>query len=372
MEIPMLLGLSYSFLGIIGALLFAFYLITHWTIWFFVLQKYSITIAVVFVLLSAALGYFFTWFLLGIEGVRSVWALLIAVILSMVMLLSNLRRLPQANKVSEATKRFTRMPLGFELMTFAFSVSYMYAVNINGLEDFHSTFSWSLLVFSLALLAIVLILRKWITLGTLFSLAAPLMIIGLLITSFTEFNHVLLFNLFNFGFFTYLVFVVLLYCGFVKEQGGNGLRSACLVILSIFVGCFVGRQLFWVVEHTFAQQVHYYQTLVSLLIICVLIVCMMACLRNTYRLFGNFMQNPGSELISHYEKKGLSCEQVAETFGLSERETEVLGLLLEGKSATQISEEMVIAHGTVKAHIRNIYKKVDIHRREELFEIADT
>ena len=56
--------------------------------------------------------------------------------------------------------------------------------------------------------------------------------------------------------------------------------------------------------------------------------------------------------------------------GLGEREREALSLLLEGNTASQISDKMFIARGTAKAHIRHIYKKLDVHDREELFSLA--
>lgn len=51
--------------------------------------------------------------------------------------------------------------------------------------------------------------------------------------------------------------------------------------------------------------------------------------------------------------------------GLSAREREIFGLLLEGMSQGEIAERLVIAPGTVRAHVSNIYKKLDVHSREE-------
>ena len=48
---------------------------------------------------------------------------------------------------------------------------------------------------------------------------------------------------------------------------------------------------------------------------------------------------------------------------LSERETEVLGLIAAGLSNREIAQELVIAVGTVKRHINNIYGKLGVHSR---------
>ena len=50
---------------------------------------------------------------------------------------------------------------------------------------------------------------------------------------------------------------------------------------------------------------------------------------------------------------------------LSDREMEVLGLIASGKSNQEIAKELVIALGTVKRHIFNIYNKLDVKNRTE-------
>jgi LuxR family transcriptional regulator, maltose regulon positive regulatory protein len=50
---------------------------------------------------------------------------------------------------------------------------------------------------------------------------------------------------------------------------------------------------------------------------------------------------------------------------LSERELEVLELIEAGKSNHRISQELFVTAGTVKTHIRNIYRKLDAHSRTQ-------
>lgn len=67
-----------------------------------------------------------------------------------------------------------------------------------------------------------------------------------------------------------------------------------------------------------------------------------------------------------------ACSAIAARYGLSQREEEVLLLLAQHKSATDIGAELCVAHGTAKAHIRHVYQKLDVHAREELFELVET
>lgn len=50
---------------------------------------------------------------------------------------------------------------------------------------------------------------------------------------------------------------------------------------------------------------------------------------------------------------------------LSDRETEVLRMLCDGANYKSIAEALFVSANTVKAHIKNIYKKLHVHSRGE-------
>lgn len=52
-------------------------------------------------------------------------------------------------------------------------------------------------------------------------------------------------------------------------------------------------------------------------------------------------------------------------YNLSERETQLLQVLVEGNSYQRIADNMFISHGTVRKHIENIYNKLHIHSKVE-------
>ncbi len=58
---------------------------------------------------------------------------------------------------------------------------------------------------------------------------------------------------------------------------------------------------------------------------------------------------------------------ISDRYQLTNREREVLELLSTGKSGPQISEMLVLSKATVKTHTYNIYKKLEVHTRAELF-----
>ncbi len=53
---------------------------------------------------------------------------------------------------------------------------------------------------------------------------------------------------------------------------------------------------------------------------------------------------------------------------LGKKETQVLKFLSEGKTYTQIAEELAISKETVKSHLRHIYKKLGVNRKSEAIE----
>ena len=48
---------------------------------------------------------------------------------------------------------------------------------------------------------------------------------------------------------------------------------------------------------------------------------------------------------------------------LSERELQVLQLLVEGLSNQEIAQELIIAYDTVKRHVSHIFSKLGVHNR---------
>lgn len=65
------------------------------------------------------------------------------------------------------------------------------------------------------------------------------------------------------------------------------------------------------------------------------------------------------------------CAAVAKLYQLSPRESEILGYLAKGRNAAYIQEELVISPHTVKSHIYNIYRKLDIHSQQKLMDFVE-
>lgn len=66
------------------------------------------------------------------------------------------------------------------------------------------------------------------------------------------------------------------------------------------------------------------------------------------------------------------CHKAADIYLLSRREEEILFLLAKGRNASYVQKELVISKGTAKTHMRNIYRKMDVHNQQELMDLVET
>lgn len=63
-----------------------------------------------------------------------------------------------------------------------------------------------------------------------------------------------------------------------------------------------------------------------------------------------------------------STKEFIESYSLSPREGEVFSLLMQGYKYTEIEQSCALSSGTVKTHVSNLYKKLDVHSRQEMRE----
>lgn len=81
-----------------------------------------------------------------------------------------------------------------------------------------------------------------------------------------------------------------------------------------------------------------------------------------YRLYSN-----QKETVDGKEK--LTVSQAAEQYGLTKREHMILKMLLQGLDNDRLCEELSISVNTLKKHILNIYRKLGIKNRVQMFKM---
>lgn len=83
----------------------------------------------------------------------------------------------------------------------------------------------------------------------------------------------------------------------------------------------------------------------------------------TATLAGRRVWAPGAGVPAHSAR----LQQAADDYGLTAREREVLGLMLQRYTNSQIAEDLFVELPTVKTHVSNILRKLSLSSRHELF-----
>lgn len=77
------------------------------------------------------------------------------------------------------------------------------------------------------------------------------------------------------------------------------------------------------------------------------------------------------QIVDVLVEKELSAKEHCETGGITERELEIIQLLVSGRRPKEIADELNISPFTVNTHRRNIYKKLGITHSYELAKYAN-
>ncbi len=64
-------------------------------------------------------------------------------------------------------------------------------------------------------------------------------------------------------------------------------------------------------------------------------------------------------------------DEIAVQYKLSPRQKEILDLLARGRDTQYVMEAFTISRATAKTHVYNIYRKLDIHSRQDLFDLIE-
>lgn len=66
-----------------------------------------------------------------------------------------------------------------------------------------------------------------------------------------------------------------------------------------------------------------------------------------------------------------ACAQVATDGGLTPRESEILVFLARGRTISIIARDLQIAKGTARTHAERIYRKLDVHKQQEIIDMVE-
>lgn len=133
---------------------------------------------------------------------------------------------------------------------------------------------------------------------------------------------------------------------------------------------FAGRILASLVAFVFAAFQLNDSTLVIYLLVITLVIAVLLILPGT----SDRDEKAGEEATSMDDSPDRMkdrCLRVSDEYGLTKRETEVLRLLVAGRSQGIIAKRLGISEGTVHVHITHIYQKLDVHGQQEVISLVE-
>lgn len=114
---------------------------------------------------------------------------------------------------------------------------------------------------------------------------------------------------------------------------------------------------------------HFDRIHLSLVVVYALLIAVVFFLRertpHEYKLFADLNPPLFGENLSEFSER---IERLAMQYSLSEREREIVALYAQGRNRRFISSTLFISENTVRDHIKNVYKKMHIHSKQELID----
>ncbi len=80
---------------------------------------------------------------------------------------------------------------------------------------------------------------------------------------------------------------------------------------------------------------------------------------------------PDDKLIPAGSYLRRRLDEIGAHYGLSPRQCEILDLLARGRDTQYIMDRFTISRATAKTHVYNIYRKLDIHCRQDLYDLIE-
>jgi len=205
----------------------------------------------------------------------------------------------------------------------------------------------------------------------IYRIALPAMVIGFLVLSFLGSYGTWISDFCVTGSYTAFTILIMIICANLCYRYGAsavfifGIERA---LRSIFM--FSGRETTKFINTTVlpseTQQFMIICAVVIALVVCTMLLLSEKDISSNWGMIFRESARSNSPEVASQNRIGQRCTQMAKEWNLSHREEEVLLLLAQHKSVGVIERELYIANGTAKAHVRHIYRKADVHSREEL------
>ena len=216
--------------------------------------------------------------------------------------------------------------------------------------------------------------KGMIEIKALYQMAVPVLVAGaLLVLMGYGWSGVAAALCSNAAFTLFSVFVTVVFCGISYRYGVNAVWMFGITQASLSLGSFAGKAVSALGAPLFADPEVLVATIAVLVVAFVALSMVLVSDRDSTTTWGVASRNEGSgalTVLDEEERTARACARVAQRYGLTRREEEVLVLMMRGYTLARIGEELYVADSTMKTHSRHIYRKVGVGNRNELQEFV--
>lgn len=249
-----------------------------------------------------------------------------------------------------------------------FACGFELTANLSGSPGYQDAayFSWTVLLSSLFLILLIIVittLRRQSLLLNLLMASIALGITGSTLTSSIEFRAIGQLILSS-GFYTITVFYFVFFNAVCQRKDCSRKRmiaifwhTMTIILLSIVtsvVSCFA-------ILHAFPEALSSVGLATSFAMVFITLAIFYTEINSTRR----ELADKSESTVSLASVRNFALEQGSQ-YGLTDRECEVIHLLMCGRSVSSAAKDLCLAESTVKTHIRSIYQKLDVHNRQEM------
>ena len=297
-----------------------------------------------------------------------------------------LRDAPHADEDGEPGTKFGVGKLMFSIMTFSFLCRLFDAIPSH--EDPFSFIGGSaifaLIVVGVVFLIIVAKLRDRFNATLTYRLSLPIMVAGFVaIALFFDTHAAISILLINVGYEFFDILTWILFVDVSRRRNENALHIFGLGVAFMFAGMGVGTLAGKACDALIASGDVQISVVAMLATLCLVVVAFMVLPEGVVSQLQQTMRTsrkdkepeqapaaaPADATAGRLEQH---CACVARDFGLTPRESEVIVLLAYGRTLSIIARDLQIAKGTARTHIENIYRKLDVHKQQELIDLVET
>ena len=275
----------------------------------------------------------------------------------------------------ERSRENIKLTLPFRAMTIAYGVVLGLGIGlttqIQGDAALYSGIAGATVFGVVAAVACLRFMPERVQQNGAFQILFPVLIIALLPMSFLQGAPATVCNMLVFACFAIFEIAGIYLMLFLSERHkASRLQLACSLQACLFAGVLIGHLIGVVATSSGVMD---YPMLSAAALALVVVLAIMVTLFGVGPVdrSGALAKRKDIEPNVEHGRWRARCEAVAREHGLSARETEVFMLLAKGRGIEHIQGKLCISGHTVKSHVYNIYRKMDINSREELLDAVE-